>query len=242
MGVKTGRESALRVPSPVAFVNVTDVNTACSQPLLTERPRQFDGSHRGLFLGKVVTGVPDRDPPGAGVLVRHLGPEEGERGRQARRKAARQHIDGSLYCELMVDDATGDPEVERIEQWEHGFEERAARARALAERMSGLSATAHAGDGIVEVTVGSAGQITGLRLDEEIRRQPAAVTTRQILAAIGAAKASLARDFARVAAETVGLESVTGQAVMNSLNARLGLSERPDDDPDKDIRPGTIPR
>jgi hypothetical protein len=65
------------------------------------------------------------------------------------------------------------------------------------------------------VTVGSGGQITGLRLDEEIRRQPAAATTaRQILTAITSAKASLVRDFAQATADTIGLDSATGQAVM----------------------------
>jgi hypothetical protein len=126
------------------------------------------------------------------------------------------------------DDGIDGLSLERIEQWERGFEERAAQARVLSERTSGLSATAREGDGIVEVTVGSGGQVTGLRLDEAIRRQPAATTARQILAAISLAKASLARDFAAVTAETVGLESATGQALMSSLNARLGLTDQPD--------------
>jgi DNA-binding protein YbaB len=129
---------------------------------------------------------------------------------------------------LVVDDAIDGPALERIDEWQQGFEERAAQARALTERTSSLSATAREGDGIVEVTVGSGGQITGLRLDEKIRRQSAAITARQILAAISAAKASLARDFARVTADTVGLDSATGQAVMTSLNVRLGLTDRPD--------------
>ncbi|MEV4345014.1 YbaB/EbfC family nucleoid-associated protein [Actinoplanes sp. NPDC049596] len=121
--------------------------------------------------------------------------------------------------------------LERIEQWQQGFEERAARARTLSERTSGLSATAREADGIIEVTVGSGGQITDLRLDDEIQRQPAATTARQILAAIAAAKASLARDFAQVTAETVGLDSATGQAMMKSLNDRLGLAGTPPEGP-----------
>jgi DNA-binding protein YbaB len=134
---------------------------------------------------------------------------------------------------LVFDDGTEDPAPERIEQWQLGFEERAAQARALAERTSGLSATAREGDGIVEVTVGSSGQITGLRLDEKIRRQSAATTARQIMAAITLAKASLVRDFTQATADTVGLESSTGQALMSSLNVRLGLTDRPDS-PTKD--------
>ena len=141
----------------------------------------------------------------------------------------------------MVDDAIDGPALERIDEWQHAFEERAAQATALTERTSSLSATAREGDGIVEVTVGSGGQITGLRLDEEIRRQPAATTAQQILAAISSAKASLVRDFAQVTADTVGLDSATGKAVMNSLNVRLGLTDRPDA-PEPDPGPGSVLR
>jgi len=94
---------------------------------------------------------------------------------------------------------------------------------------------------MVEVTVGSGGQVADLRLDEEIRRQPAATTARQILAAITSAKASLVRGFAQATADTVGLDSATGQAVMNSLNVRLGLTDRPSA-PGPDPGPGTVLR
>jgi DNA-binding protein YbaB len=117
------------------------------------------------------------------------------------------------------------PAVERIEEWERGFAERAAQAKALAERTARLSATVREADGLVEVTVGSDGQVTGLRLDEEIRRQPAPTTARQILAAVRAAKADLLRQFGEVTAETVGADSETGRAVLAGLAARLGTDE-----------------
>ncbi|MCU7724310.1 YbaB/EbfC family nucleoid-associated protein [Actinoplanes sp. KI2] len=129
----------------------------------------------------------------------------------------------------MTDDAIDGLALEKIDRWQRGFEERAAQARALNELTSELSATAREGHGAVEVTVGSDGQITRLWLDEEIRRQPAETTARQIMAAVRAAKESLVRDFARATAETVGLDSATGQAVMRSVNARLG---RPDPESD----------
>jgi hypothetical protein len=139
----------------------------------------------------------------------------------------------------VVNDAIDGPALERIDEWQQGFEERAAQARVLAERTSSLSATAR--DGIVEVTVGSGGQITGLRLDEKIRRQPAATTAQQILVAISAAKASLVRDFAQVTADAVGVDSATGQSVMNSLKVRLGLTGRPDG-PEPDTGTGPVLR
>src|SRR5262245_43016172 len=123
----------------------------------------------------------------------------------------------------MSDELADGLAMERIEQWQRGFEERAAQARALSERTAGLSATARGGGGAVEVTGGPGVQITDLRLGEQVRRQAPDVTARQILAAIAAAKTSLARDFTQVAAETVGLGSPTGDALVKSMNARLGV-------------------
>jgi DNA-binding protein YbaB len=117
------------------------------------------------------------------------------------------------------------PAVERIDEWERGFAERAAQAKTLAERAARLSATVREADGLVELTVGSNGQVTGLRLDEEIRRQPESTTARQILAAIRAAKTDLIRQYGDVTAETVGADSATGQAVLAGLTARLGTDE-----------------
>jgi hypothetical protein len=80
----------------------------------------------------------------------------------------------------------------------------------------------------VEVTVGSNGQVTDLRLDEQIRAQPAATTARQILVAIRAAKSSLVRQYGELTAETVGADSETGRAVVAGLIARLAVDQ---DDP-----------
>jgi DNA-binding protein YbaB len=125
----------------------------------------------------------------------------------------------------MSDELWTGPAVERIDGWERGFAARAAQAKALAERTAGLLATAEEADGLIEVTVGSNGQVTGLRLDEGIRRQPAATTARQIMAAIRAAKAELTRQFRSITAETVGVDSETGRAVMAGLAARLAEEE-----------------
>jgi hypothetical protein len=117
--------------------------------------------------------------------------------------------------------------LERIDEWEHGFAERAAQAKAFTERASHLSATARDRDMLVEVTVGPNGQVTDLRLDEKIRRQPASTTARQILGAMRSAQETLVRQFSEVAAETVGVDSDTGRAVLAGLKSRLGLDEEP---------------
>ena len=117
------------------------------------------------------------------------------------------------------------PDLERIDDWERGFAERAAQAKALAERTARLSATVRSDDELVEVTVGSNGQVTDLRLAEAIRAQPAATTARQILTVIRAAKSSLVRQYSEATAETVGVDSETGRAVLAGLAARLAADE-----------------
>lgn len=125
----------------------------------------------------------------------------------------------------MSDELWSGPAVERIDEWERGIAERAAQAKALAERTAGLSANAREADGLVEVTVGPNGQVTALRLDEEIRRQSASTTARQIMAAIRAAQSELVRQYAQVTAETVGADTETGRAVLAGLKARLAAEE-----------------
>lgn len=125
----------------------------------------------------------------------------------------------------MSDELWIGPAVERIDEWERGFAERAAQAKELAERTAQLSATVRGAGGLVEVTLDSNGQVTGLRLDEEIRRQSASTTARQILDAIRAAKSDLIRQVGEVTAETVGVDSETGRAVLAGLDARLAVDD-----------------
>jgi DNA-binding protein YbaB len=107
-----------------------------------------------------------------------------------------------------------------VDDWQAGFEQRAAQARELAARLAELSASARSDDGLVTVTVGAGGALTGLQLDEEVRRQPAAETARQILATLAAAQAELTTRATAITDETVGADSETGKAVIASLTRR----------------------
>ncbi len=125
----------------------------------------------------------------------------------------------------MIDGADVGPSLDRIDEWERGFAERATQAKALAARTAQLSATASGDDGLIEVTVGPNGQITDLRLDEEIRRQPAATTARRILLTVRAAQRALLQQVKEIATETVGADSATEKAVLGGLRARLSLDD-----------------
>jgi DNA-binding protein YbaB len=117
-------------------------------------------------------------------------------------------------------------EAERlVDDWQAGFEERAAQARALSARLGSLTATARSEDDLVTVTVGASGAISDLELEEAIRDRPAAETARAILATLRAAQASLTTAATEATAETVGADSETGKAVIASYVARQGSAD-----------------
>jgi DNA-binding protein YbaB len=120
----------------------------------------------------------------------------------------------------MFDGPDLDAAERRVDDWQAGFEQRAAQARELATRLAALSASARSEDGHITVTVGATGMLTGLELDEEVRRRPAAETARQILATLAAAQADLTTRATEITAETVGADSETGRAVIASLSRR----------------------
>jgi hypothetical protein len=108
----------------------------------------------------------------------------------------------------------------------------AARARQLAARLGALTARARSADGLVSVTVGSSGAITGLELKEGIRDRLADETARAILATVRAAQASLTAAVTAAAAETVGADSETGKAVIASYVSRQNSPEAVQDSPE----------
>jgi hypothetical protein len=120
-------------------------------------------------------------------------------------------------------DADLDEAARLVDEWQATLEEQAARARELSGRVAGLTAVAASSDGLVEVTVSAAGALTDLRLDEGVRRQPAAETAATVLATLRAAQAALTSQVAGAVAETVGLDSAAGRAVMASY--RRGSSD-----------------
>ena len=120
----------------------------------------------------------------------------------------------------MFDGNDWDEADRTIDDWQAGFERRAAQARELAARMDGMSASARSQDRLVEVTVGRSGEVTDLWLDEEIRQQPATRTAREILAAVAAARVALSGKVQEAVAGTIGVESPAGQAVLTGYRTK----------------------
>jgi DNA-binding protein YbaB len=104
-----------------------------------------------------------------------------------------------------------------VDDWQARIEERAARARAAAQRMRDLTGQATGGGGLVTVTVSSSGALVDLRLDEQVRRHSAKWIADQIMATAREAMADLAGHASAAVEETVGRESADGQALLRAF-------------------------
>ena len=98
----------------------------------------------------------------------------------------------------------------------------------LEDRLATLTASATDEDGVVTVTVGSSGAVTGLRLDDRVQRLSGATLSAEILRTMRQAQAALAEQVAEAVDETVGADTEDGRAVLESYNERfLGPDEAP---------------
>ncbi|MEV6301417.1 YbaB/EbfC family nucleoid-associated protein [Actinoplanes sp. NPDC051861] len=110
---------------------------------------------------------------------------------------------------------------EWLDSWAARANAQAARAADLSRRVSTLTSSAESLDGAIRVTVGSAGQIQTLDLDDRIHDLAAPDLAQEILAAMREAQAGLAAKVATEVRDTVGTDSETGRAVIASFTTRF---------------------
>jgi DNA-binding protein YbaB len=91
----------------------------------------------------------------------------------------------------------------------------------LADRLATLTASATGDDGVVTVTVGGDGVVTGLRLDDQIQQFTGARLSDEILRTMRRAQAVLAEQVLAAVDETVGVRSEAGRAVLAKANRRF---------------------
>ena len=111
-----------------------------------------------------------------------------------------------------------------LANWSASISEHAVQAQQLATRVAALSASASGANGDVQVTVGSSGQVTDLKLAERTRNMAAAQLATVILVTMRKAQAKLPDLAAEVAKETVGARSPAAQAVVSAFGRRFSQS------------------
>jgi len=123
-----------------------------------------------------------------------------------------------------------DAAEEWLDSWASGVNAQAERAVTLSRRVARLTGSAESRDGSIRVTVGSAGQVESLDLDDRVQQLRGAELSRQILAVMRRAQADLSGQVAAQVRETVGTDTETGRAVIHSFEARFPAPEADDED------------
>jgi hypothetical protein len=121
-----------------------------------------------------------------------------------------------------------DEAQEWVRSWTAQVSARAEAAAELSDRVALITSSASSADGDVRVTVAASGVVTGLELDDRVRRLSGAELAGSILATIARAQAGLAQRVASAVRETVGLDSESGRAVLDSYARRFPPDDQGD--------------
>jgi DNA-binding protein YbaB len=108
-----------------------------------------------------------------------------------------------------------------LDSWTAGVSAQAERAAALSREVSRLTGAAESRDGAIRVVVGSTGQVDSLELDDRVQRLRGAELSQQIMAVMRTAQAKLAAQVAEQVRLTVGQDTETGRAVVDSFTRRF---------------------
>ncbi|HVV20385.1 MAG TPA: YbaB/EbfC family nucleoid-associated protein [Pseudonocardiaceae bacterium] len=158
----------------------------------------------------------------------------------------------------MTDPLAGTDAAARLDKW-------AVDAKAKAERYQAMSSAAHqvavretSPDGLVTVTIDSAGNVTDLKLTDRVQQLTGAQVAAAVLTTMRRAQAKLADRLGEVMAATIGDDRRTTEAVLGSYRAkfpepppyeppgaaaemRIGAPDEPADGPPPQPRPRHAP-
>ena len=120
-----------------------------------------------------------------------------------------------------------DADQDAMRSWSEQVSGRTDAAADLADRVATLTASADGVDGAVRVTVASSGVLTDLELADRVQRMPGRELAAEILRTVRRAQATLADRVAVAVDETVGAETETGKAVLDSFTQRFPPEPEP---------------
>ena len=114
-----------------------------------------------------------------------------------------------------------DAAEEWLDSWVGQVNAQAERSVELSRRVAALTATEEGRDGAIRVTVGSAGQVERLDLDERVHELTGPRLAQEIVSVMRRAQAALSRRVADEVRATVGEDTETGRAVIQSFDSRF---------------------
>lgn len=122
-----------------------------------------------------------------------------------------------------------DAAEEWLDAWVGQANAQAERSVELSRRVATLTGTAEGRDGAIRVTVGSAGQMERLELDQRVHQLPGPELATEIMSVMRRAQAALSGRVAEAVEATVGVDTETGRAVVHSFDTRFPTVERAED-------------
>jgi hypothetical protein len=118
-----------------------------------------------------------------------------------------------------------DSTQEWLASWAAGADAQTIRAAELSRRVATLTGEARSRDGSIAVAVGSAGQLVRLDIDGRPGQLTGAALSREIMALVRRAQIHLSAQVAGQVRDTVGADTETGRAMIDSYEERF--PERP---------------
>ena len=114
-----------------------------------------------------------------------------------------------------------DAAEEWLDSWVAQVNARAQRSVELSRRVAALTGSAEGRDGAIRVTVGAAGQVERLDLDDRVHELSGPRLAQEIMSTMRRAQAALSGRVAQEVRATVGEDSETGRAVVHSFDTRF---------------------
>jgi hypothetical protein len=112
-----------------------------------------------------------------------------------------------------------------LDSWVSQVDAQAQQAVELSRRVAELIGSAEGRDGAIRVTVGSAGQVEVLELDDRVHELSGPQLAREILAVMRRAQAVLSAEVVEQVRATVGADSEAGRAVIGSFDGRFPIRD-----------------
>ncbi|KAA9151023.1 YbaB/EbfC family nucleoid-associated protein [Amycolatopsis acidicola] len=133
----------------------------------------------------------------------------------------------------------GDPAA-RVDQLVAQAKEKARRYRAMQAAVGQVSVTESSPDGLVSVTVDSAGNVTDLRITDKVKELSGAQVSAAVLTTLRRAQSRLPERLGEVMAETIGDDPQTMDTIIGNYRAKFPEPEEPAE-PEPNVRKiGTV--
>jgi DNA-binding protein YbaB len=117
----------------------------------------------------------------------------------------------------------------RIDRLTAEAKAKAERYRAMQAQVGQVSATESSQDGLVTVTVDSAGNVTDLRITDKVREMSGEQVASAVLRTLRRAQSRLPEKLAAVMAETIGDDEQTMNTIVSNYRSKFPEPEEPDE-------------